>query len=111
MASAGYPRIVLVSTKARESTGHRERDDPADIIAVLDAFAEVFVEDVARNRGVTAERARGLRPRWRVRRSRRGRWGLADAMGDFEGLVASLQQRAFPRAVVRRLALPSRRTR
>lgn len=98
MASAGYREIVLVSSQSpRKHVDVASEDGQREIVAVLDAFAQVFVEDVARNRGVTAERVLADFGRGGVFVGRAAvAQGLADAIGDFEGLVASLQQPGLP---------------
>lgn len=98
MASAGYREIILVSSQSpRKHVDVASEDGRRDIIAVLDAFAQVFVEDVARNRAVTAERVLADFGRGGVFVGRAAvAQGLADAIGDFEGLVASLQQPGLP---------------
>lgn len=94
MARVGVREITLVSTQSpRKHLDPASDDGQRDVIAVLDAFAQVFVEDVARNRGVTPERVLADFGRGGVFVGRAAvTQGLADDVGDFETLIAALQQ-------------------
>jgi ClpP class serine protease len=79
------------------SVSPNKRPDPtteggaAQIQALVDSFGTIFVDTVARNRGVTAEHVLGNFGRGSLLVGREAvRAGLADALGSFEGALADL---------------------
>jgi ClpP class serine protease len=98
MARDGYREIVLVSSQSpRKNADPATEGGQSDIIEILTAIAQVFVEDVALHRGVTPEKVLADFGRGGVLVGRAAvAQGLADELGDFESLVASLQQPGLP---------------
>lgn len=91
----GIRRIEFVSSQSpRKSLDPTSEEGQADLQRIVDTLADVFVDAVARNRGVTVETVLRDFGQGSVFVGREAvTRGMADRIGTFEGTLAALQER------------------
>jgi signal peptide peptidase SppA len=95
-SKSGVRRVEILSSQSPEKRADPNTDSGrAQIQQMLDDLAQVFVDDVARNRGVSVETVLSDFGRGSVMVGDRAvAAGLADRVGSFEALLAELAEKA-----------------
>jgi ClpP class serine protease len=111
-ASAGVRIVSIVSSQSPfKTTDADDEEDMARVQTRIDAMAQVFIDSVAANRGVTSAE---VMQRYGQGDQLVGRSaveaGMADEIGTFEGTLSKLQTENSMKSLFNALALPANAT-